>query len=805
MVFRSKILPSLAFLLAAPGLFAGEIFVSPSGDDAAPGTAAAPVASLREAAARVASSRASAPGEPVTVTLADGVYFLGGKPVELTAAHSGTPGHPVLWRAASGARPVVHAGRSLGVLDWKPVPGRPGVWQAVVPEGPRFEQLFQNGRRLTLARYPNATPGVVPFEGATDKFDPERAKRWTITDGVYVHGITNNHWGSVHYRITGVDTATGDIRWEGGWQMNRPAPAKARFVEGLDEELDAPGEWFHRAADRTLLLMPADGGAPPAGGWSVDGADIAFALRGEAKAPAHDIALCGLRFTGTARTFMETREPLLLGDWCVARKAAVLLAGTERCSVSDSAFTGIGGNAVLFSGYNRDGVVERCEVSDAGAGGVNFVGSPSSVRDPRFRYGEPLDSAGADRTPGPAGPDYAKDCRVSDCLMHDLGLWEKQVAGVHISMASGIVAERNTIHRVPRAAINVNDGTWGGHRIEGNDAWDTVRETGDHGSFNSWGRDRFWQLDGVWNEARGDKLALVKSFAKLDAVTPVVLRGNRFDCRHGWGIDLDDGSSNYLIENNLVTAGGIKLREGFFRTVRNNTVVGDTLHPHVWYWESGDSVTGNIFGKTGYDNIQADIAKSGGVIDRNLFCGPAASRSLDEARKAGTDRSSLVGDPRFVSPASGDYRVAADSPAFALGFVNFPMDFGTRVPAYARVAGAARASYLAENPISGAREKALATGALWGARVSEIDLGLRSAAGLPDDDGLYLLAVPAGSPAAKLGLSPMMVLRAVNGSRVLRLAPTLEKLRGLRSGDPLELRVQDPAKQVEIVLRGVVP
>lgn len=28
--------------------------------------------------------------------------------------------------------------------------------------------------------------------------------------------------------------------------------------------------------------------------------------------------------------------------------------------------------------------------------------------------------------------------------------------------------------------------------IEYNDVFDTVKETGDHGSFNSWGRDRFW-------------------------------------------------------------------------------------------------------------------------------------------------------------------------------------------------------------------------------------------------------------------------------------------------------------------------
>ncbi len=43
----------------------------------------------------------------------------------------------------------------------------------------------------------------------------------------------------------------------------------------------------------------------------------------------------------------------------------------------------------------------------------------------------------------------------------------------------------------------------------------------------------------------------------------VILRNNRWRCDHGWDIDLDDGSTNYHIYNNLTLNGGIKLREGF--------------------------------------------------------------------------------------------------------------------------------------------------------------------------------------------------------------------------------------------------
>jgi len=110
--------------------------------------------------------------------------------------------------------------------------------------------------------------------------------------------------------------------------------------------------------------------------------------------------------------------------------------------------------------------------------------------------------------------------------------------------------------------INISEGTFGGHLIEGCDVFDTVRETGDHGSFNSWGRDRFWGLKDVPDGKLPD-------LALLDAVETTVIRNSRWRCDHGWDVDLDDGSSNYLIENNLFLNGGLKLREGFHRTVRN--------------------------------------------------------------------------------------------------------------------------------------------------------------------------------------------------------------------------------------------
>ena len=117
-------------------------------------------------------------------------------------------------------------------------------------------------------------------------------------------------------------------------------------------------------------------------------------------------------------------------------------------------------------------------------------------------------------------------------------------------MAARITVDHYSIYDMPRAGINIGDGSWGGHLIKHCDVFDTVRETGDHGSFNSWGRDRFWHPDRAEMDARGGA-SRAAAARRRQAHRH---RHNRWRCDHGWDIDLDDGSSNYVIKNNLCCA-----------------------------------------------------------------------------------------------------------------------------------------------------------------------------------------------------------------------------------------------------------
>jgi hypothetical protein len=609
----------------------------------------------------------------------------------------------------------------------------------------------------------------------------------------------------MHYVITGKG-ADNKVTYEGGWQNNRPMGMHdIRFVENIFEELDAPGEWFLDAKKSILYFYP-----PP-------GVDLSSAIietvrlrhlvefRGTEQAPVRFVRFKGLTFRHTARTFMENKEPLVRSDWTTYRGGAVFYTGSEDCSLEDCFIDQVGGNAVFVNNYNRRLTVRGCHIAKAGANGVAFVGDRDSARVPRDWNDHSQSLLNLDRAPGPKTANYPADCLVDDCLIYLSGRVEKQTAPVQIELSQGITVRHCSLYDVPRAGINIGDGCWGGHVIEFCDIFDTVKETGDHGSFNSWGRDRFWGLagldlnnDAAWETHKGIVL--------LDAVKTTILRNNRWRCDHGWDIDLDDGSSNYEIRNNLCLNGGLKNREGFYRVVENNIMVNNGFHPHVWYKHSEDIVRRNILFTEHYLPAGGmPTAPWGKEMDNNfvhiegMTVSEPATKLAEQSRR---DVHSMVGDALFVDPASGDFRVREGSPALKLGFVNFPMDqFGVQKPELKAVARTPEMPQLrrpARSP--GKANLAQPLQRLWQAEVRNISgLGDRSAYGLPDESGVLLLNVPAGSPAAKAGFQKDDVIVACNGQPV-RTLKDLQQLRDQAAGRQLSVSINRKQKQVVIAV-----
>lgn len=785
----------MSCLMAGLGsAYAADIFVSPMGNDTNAGTKEAPLGSMaaaKDAAAKFAGK------EPVTVHVADGIYYLP-ETLVFTPEDSGSEGKPIVYRAENEGGAVLSGGSSLD-LKWEPY--QDGIFQAETPEGLEIDQLFINGKNQRMARYPNYDPAkkAEPYQGfAADAFSKNRAANWEDPAGGYIHAMHVKRWGGYHYRITGKD-ANGEVTYEGGWQNNRKMGMhkQYRMVENIFEELDAEAEWFHNAKTNTLYYKPVKGTELNSSKVEVVRLRHLVEFKGSEADPVKHIHIQGFVVRHATRTFMDVKEQLLRSDWAIYRGGAFFLTGTENIQILDTEFDQVGGNAIFVNNYNRKAVVKGCHIHDAGASGVCFVGDPDAVRDPLFEYNEKNDLAKIDRTVGPKTNNYPADSTVEDCLIHGIGRLERQPAGVQISMAQGITVRDTSIYDTARAGINISEGTWGGHLIERVDVFDTVLETHDHGSFNSWGRDRFWRSDVKPTQEAVNKDPKLPFF---DAMKTTVIRDSRWRCDHGWDVDLDDGSTNYDIYNNLMLNNGLKLREGFRRHAWNNITVNNGLHPHVWYDGSKDQVYSNIFMSPHKPARMNSPYTDGTRVDENLFAANEAA-VMKVSRKLGWDGNSIFGDPMFVDPENGDFRVKDGSPALKIGFENFPMDqFGVKKPSLKAIARTPEIPKLKLPKDNGGEESAASVN-FQGATLTELTGVEFSAFGVSEEEGgVAITEISVISPAAKAGLKEGDLIQGIDGRKVSNVKQFKRVISGAKGEVKLKVVRDQRVIEIEVTL-----
>lgn len=701
-----------------------QLYVSNSGHDDNPGTLEQPFATLHRAKQEIRRLKQKHDAGAITVFVREGIYYFS-EPLVFTPEDSGSESQPIQYCAYPQEKVVISGAVRLPPLKWKRYQGN--ILKARVTEVmssvPDFDQFFVGGEKQIRARYPNVDPsyplmdgpGYIQAAGGTDQrpdkeliFDPNTftKKNWRQPHTGIVHVFQSHYWGNMQYRITDVDRENNKIYLgEGGFQLQRSYGINHRsrfYVENILEELDAPGEWYFDSQEGILYYYPCDGMDMNDTVVEIVSLKQLIEFRGNPESPVSHLTLSGFTLTHTSTVFLEPYEDLSRGDWAIHRGGAVFLEGATDCHIQDIYFDSVGGNGVFLSGYNRRNTITGCKFERCGESAVCAVGFSSAVR--MYRTWETMGKAqDYDDQAGPKSPDYPQDCTISNNIMHDIGIYGKQTAGIFVSMSRRITMSHNTIYEVPRAAICINDGTWGGHIVEYNDIWETVRETGEHGPFNAWGRDRQWS-DGAQMDGNPDE-GMNKKAVYLDALEPNIIRGNRIvNMRKSvsagnWTIDLDDGSSYYRIYNNLCLGSTLKLRDGYDRKVENNIFVSPVpLGFHVWPEKSEDEFVHNIVVVAGcrpgeqqptdatYGPIRMPDHPWGMRIDFNLYWNVNNNRFLVRERAPekeygwkewqayGYDENSYFGDPLFVDPASGDFRLRPESPAYQLGFQPFAMD-----------------------------------------------------------------------------------------------------------------------------------
>jgi hypothetical protein len=809
------------------------IYVSPEGNDENNGTVNAPLATLY--AAQDLARRAEKT-TPLTIAVAGGTYYLD-RPLTLTSEDSGTQKAPVTW-TATGQEPVRLVGGKPLAAKWRK--HTDAIWKTQVPGDVGIDQLFVNKKRQILARYPNYNPNEQYFDGAAPTW--ERMSQWKNKETAYIHALTKTKWGSIHARIQQKEDGelvermvTIDTTSQGNRSIMHD---DLRFAENVFEELDAPGEWFFDEKTRTLYYQPeADVDLNVASVEMISNPYLIW-FKGTKDNPVQYVTFNGFLMTGASPTWEKTTDHLPNGgDFVVHRGGAVLMQGTEDCMIQDCTFRELGGNAVFIDGYNRRATVKGCFIQDIGANGIALCGSSDAMRgdqffkvtDETFQVGRLLRNSWEtpkgwfelpeDLTPGPKTENYPADCLITDNLITEIGELEKQTAGILMSMTRDNTISHNTIYKLPRAGICLNDGSWGGHIIEYNDVYDTVRETADHGPFNSWGRDRFW----IWENHKGydDTHPNAKQYALIDAMNPTHIRHNRFahplNTTHNWGIDLDDGSTNYKIYNNLTLGCSVKLREGFYRTVENNVFIAsgkNTPGKHVCFPKNDDVYRNNIVVNysdgcvwLGYHHNPLHMK----LMDENIYYTPGYTTSwltkgrsknlgsdMKDWQAVGLEVNSIIADPLFIDPAKGDYRVKPNSPAIKLGFKNFAMDqFGVKSNRLKALLPERDLSVYAKTDSKaapGAASRDDRKVSLLGGSMKNMTTDMeKSVVGIGEITGVLVMEVPHTSLAYKSGLRVGDLIIGFGDKKIHDLNDLLEQMKS-SLGKVIELHIHDDSK-----------
>lgn len=428
-----------------------------------------------------------------------------------------------------------------------------GYWVAPTPEkgGPTY-----------------AIPGAFLFNAP--HFSP-RVGTWTNPTSAVVHTFHGGYWGSWQFYVAGVQApqtnASGDgggvgqiDLGEGGWQEARGWPSGgALYVENVLEELDSPAEWYYNQAsgDLTFWYNSTQGTPPPTtigeGGVPVASqVEVLINATGSPTSPIVNLTLAGITFTGTQPTFLSHRfRAPSGGDWSFSEVAALTLTHTVGGSISGCTFTTLGGNGVLVSGANQGARVEGCTFSRLGENGVVACGERGILQDLRGK-GVPVGTT------------------LINNVFSELGVFVKQSGAFYAALAANSTISRNVAFNLPRAAVNINDGAFGGHLIEGNLFFQTVRESADHAPINTWDREPYLLGFKPSSTSPSDTALTPILYGSTSRCTAnfLVCDGYAIHC-----LDHDDGSNAWEDQGNVIAWAGIKNYLGFNKSSINNLIV----------------------------------------------------------------------------------------------------------------------------------------------------------------------------------------------------------------------------------------
>ena len=243
---------------------------------------------------------------------------------------------------------------------------------------------------------------------------------------------------------------------------------EAWYIENVLEELDMGREWWYDEHNRTLYYSPnvtageGDDAAPPSLGFTATRLERLLTMYGSPSAPVTNVTIDGLTLRDTSYTYMKPHGLPSGGDWALQREGAVSLNGTVGVAIRHCLFEDLDGNAVYIGGRHRQLVIERNEFVRVGDSAIAAWGDTSECLDANCTLSLPR---GVRMGPDARSGDVAHGTVVRANLAREIGMWQKQSSLWFQAVASRTSIYGNVFFNGPRAALNFNDGAFGGDEV----------------------------------------------------------------------------------------------------------------------------------------------------------------------------------------------------------------------------------------------------------------------------------------------------------------------------------------------------
>ena len=668
-LFLAAILVLVAIVSAETTSDAIVLYVARSGNDSWSGRYAepdpahkdGPYATIGRAQQEIRRIKSSGQlTKPITVLIRQGTYFLS-EPLLFGPEDSGTADYPITFQAYAGENPVISGGKSIS--GWKKKANN--LWYVDLPEVKKsewyFRQLFVNGKRRFRARTPNQgfyriaeNPGLDPkapyntpaklFRYAPGDIDPN----WTnLTD---VEVVVLHFWVDTHLPIASVNADSHLVRFTRSSRRRLTDDFNKQgaryYVDNVFEAMDEAGEWYLNRQSGRLYYLAKEGEDMKKAQVFAPLLSQLVRMQGD---PAAGQYVQHIRFSGLTFSHNEwTLPPDDAGDLQAANTVpgAIYAIGARDILIKNCTLAHLGTYGIQFADGCRNIKVEENTIADLGAGGIRLSGGDASS-DSSLRTGH---------------------ITLANNHIHHLGQIYHSAVGVLLQHADNNLIAHNHIHHLYYTGVSVG-WVWGykpsvsiNNRIEYNHIHDV-------------GQNLLSDMGGIY----------------LLGVSPGTVVSNNLihDVYSwgygGWGIYTDEGSTDILIENNVVhhtKSAGFHQHYGKENIIRNNVFafgqqaqimrtrmekhLSFTFERNVVYWRNAD-----LLGSNWKDDQYR--------LDYNLYFRtdgkPVTFKqwTFEQWQARGQDVHSVIADPLFVDVKHADFALQPESPAFKLGIKQFDM------------------------------------------------------------------------------------------------------------------------------------